>query len=408
MDKGAEIKRRAQAFLKNERWDAAIREYEKLVDGPEPDPYLHILIGDVHLKRGTTPAAVERYLRAVAAYQEAGLHKNAIALCKKIQRLKHDKAAVLTLLGELNALDGLVSEAAACFLAAADEDLHARSRETAIERLQKAVAVAPTHADCSRRLVELLIEANRKETAARELLRLAEALRMEGREDAVPFLVQRAKELDPRAELPSVEALPEEERSISEDLEPTHLRANGSGAAAATSRAAAQPLTAPAASGTVSVRDEAPQANGALVDPADILKEFKQQLEEQLSPDDARSHYDMAMAYMDMNLWGDAVMELAAASRDAGLRPKCCEMLGQCYLKQRLPEDARRILERGLETPDLEDECSLSMRYHLAHAQAELGERGEAEKLFEAVLNIRPDFMDARARLDALRLREAS
>jgi hypothetical protein len=83
-------------------------------------------------------------------------------------------------------------------------------------------------------------------------------------------------------------------------------------------------------------------------------------------------------------------------------------MLGQCYLKQGLPDDAERILSRGLETPGLTDESSLSLRYHLALAVHGLGRDEESRELLEQVVKVRPGFMDAAERLESLRQRRAS
>ena len=53
-------------------------------EGAEADPYVQVMIGDVHLRRGTQPQALEHYERAIRGYRESGLLKNAIALCKKM------------------------------------------------------------------------------------------------------------------------------------------------------------------------------------------------------------------------------------------------------------------------------------------------------------------------------------
>ncbi|HVP39909.1 MAG TPA: tetratricopeptide repeat protein [Candidatus Saccharimonadales bacterium] len=555
MERVADVKRRAQIYIQQGRWDEAIRAYEKLVQASDPDPYLHVLIGDVHLRRGDPASATASYQQAIGGYRETGLLKNAVAVAKKLLRCNQERREVLSLLAELNAQDGLSNDAAAYYAAAADEEVVAGRLEEAAVLLAKGVAVAPMHADCSNRLVDLCVDLGRPEAGARELLRLAEALRMAGHEDPVPFLLERARGLDPSAELPSVEpaarveAAAEGREALSdlrgalsgspaappaqqpkpaagrlEGLEstgPAAARTGGAeappaGASAVFDHAAAalaeaaraeqaqakaasqgpareagardeapaaavgepgpsapatasaapagdaaeapaapsapfapasgKPAAAPegpaqaqaepappepaaeepaagpaeprfaqpepparprATSRSVSVKDEVP-AGGALIDLSKILEEFKQGLEQQIGPDDAKSHYDMAMAYMEMNLLGDAVAELAAASHDPELRPKCCELLGQCYLRQGRPEEAERILRRGLETHSLGEEAGLSLRYHLALALELLGNDDEARELLEQVIQLRPDFMDAAQHLESVRLRRAS
>ncbi|MBI5835657.1 MAG: tetratricopeptide repeat protein [Candidatus Eisenbacteria bacterium] len=488
MERAADIKRQAQNFIKQGRWDEAIRAYERLAQASDPDPYLLVMIGDVHIRRGDTASALGSYTQAIEGYRAVGLLKNAVALGKKLLRYNQQKVQVLRLLGDLTAQDGLAGDAAAFYAAAAEEEVSTGHMDAAAEMLRRGVSVSPVHADCSNRLVDLYVSLDRPRDAAGELLRMAAALRMAGREEIVHYLLERARALDPEAELPSLEpvqggttdpalglrdalessgrpaaspqapAVPRVAGDRLSDLEGTS-RAKESPAApkevtpAAKSAAgqaqkegtpaakpaapsapktaaakakppeAAAPEAAPAAaeaafvepeapakrstSRSVSVRDEAPAA-GALIDLSKILDEFKQGLEQQIAPDDAKSHYDMAMAFMEMNLLGDAVAELAAASHDTEMRPRCCELLGQCYLRQGLPADAERILRRGLESPGLAEEALLSLRYHLSLALDELGQGEEAHELMAEVVRTRPDFMDAATHLEAFRLKRAS
>ena len=112
MDKAIEIKRRAQRCIQLGDLDGALSEYEKLVEAAQDaDPYNYVLLADLLFKKNEPGAASERYLHAVAAYEKAGLYKNAIAVCKKMARLQLSAPVVLKRLGALHALDGLGTEA---------------------------------------------------------------------------------------------------------------------------------------------------------------------------------------------------------------------------------------------------------------------------------------------------------
>ena len=127
MEKAIEIKRRAQRCVQNGDLDGALREYEKLVETPESDPYNFVLLADLLFKKGAQGQAAERYLHAVTAYEKAGLFKNAIAVCKKMGRLSLSQTQVLKQLANLHALDGLVSEASAYYQQFADQMLRANN-----------------------------------------------------------------------------------------------------------------------------------------------------------------------------------------------------------------------------------------------------------------------------------------
>ena len=86
MEKAIEIKRRAQRCVQNGDLDGALSEYEKLIASDDGDPYNYVLIADLLYKKSDQNNAGLKYLAAASAYEKAALYKNAIAVCKKIDR----------------------------------------------------------------------------------------------------------------------------------------------------------------------------------------------------------------------------------------------------------------------------------------------------------------------------------
>ena len=170
MEKAIEIKRRAQRCVQNGDLDGALREYEKLVETPESDPYNFVLLADLLFKKGTQGPAAERYLQAVTAYEKAGLYKNAIAVCKKMGRLSLAQTQVLKHLGNLHQLDGLVSEASVYFAQFADQMLRANNATEAAAAYRKAF-------DCGQENVRFLEQVADALLIEGESARAAEVLR---------------------------------------------------------------------------------------------------------------------------------------------------------------------------------------------------------------------------------------
>jgi tetratricopeptide (TPR) repeat protein len=138
LEKAIEIKRRAQRCVQNGDVDGALREYEKLVETPESDPYNFVLLADLLYKKGDQAHAAERYLSAVTAYEKAGLFKNAIAVCKKMSRLSLSPSLVLRQLADLHAKDGLASEASMYYAQYAEHMLRANHIAEAVAALRSA------------------------------------------------------------------------------------------------------------------------------------------------------------------------------------------------------------------------------------------------------------------------------
>lgn len=197
MEKAIEIKRRAQRCVQNGDLDGALREYEKLVETPESDPYNFVLLADLLFKKGEPALAAERYLNAVTAYEKASLFKNAIAVCKKMMRLSLSQATVLRHLAELHALDGLTSEASMYYSQYAEHQVRANQHTDAAQALRKAFDNGQENVKLLEQLSEVLLLEGENAQAAAALLEAAGHWSTRGQEAEARRCRQRAHQLDP-------------------------------------------------------------------------------------------------------------------------------------------------------------------------------------------------------------------
>jgi tetratricopeptide (TPR) repeat protein len=174
LEKAIEIKRRAQRCVQNGDVDGALREYEKLVDSPDTDPYNYVLLADLLHKKGDHARAGERYLNAVSAYELAGLFKNGIAVCKKMLRLSLSQGEVLRHLATLHARDGLTSEASGYFSQYAEYALRASRTAEAITALRSAFDHGQENVKLLERLSEVLLLEGHNQKAAEAMLEAAQ------------------------------------------------------------------------------------------------------------------------------------------------------------------------------------------------------------------------------------------
>jgi len=239
LEKAIEIKRRAQRCVQNGDLDGALREYEKLVESPDGDPYNFVLLADLLYKKGEQGKAAERYLSAVRSYQNAGLYKNAIAVCKKMSRLSLAQALVLRHLAELHALDGITSEASLYYAQYAEQMIRADNGKEAIDALRKAF----DHGQENVKLLEQLSEVLLLEG---ETARSAEAMREAARHWRTRGQTTDAKRCEARANL----------------IDPASAGANPA-VEAPEAPATAEPAAEPAASAPVAEPSEPPVAEPA-------------------------------------------------------------------------------------------------------------------------------------------------
>ena len=169
LDKAIEIKRRAQRCILNGDLDGALAEYEALAALENSDPYNFVLLADLTFKRGDQGKAAERYLQAADSYEKAGLYKNAIAVCKKMIRLKLSAPAVLKRLAGLHALDGLATESALYWMQYAEHLTQESRYKEAGESLRQAFDTCPENVRALEKLAEVQILDGDNTGAARAL-----------------------------------------------------------------------------------------------------------------------------------------------------------------------------------------------------------------------------------------------
>ena len=155
MEKAIEIKRRAQRFVQSGDIEAALAEYEKLARAEENEPYHSVVIADLLVKKGDSAAAANRYLSAVEGYEQSGLYKNGIAVCKKMARLGLVLGKVFKRLAELHALDGLATESGLYFLQHAEFAARAGDDAEAAVSLRLAFDASSENVIALERLAEI-------------------------------------------------------------------------------------------------------------------------------------------------------------------------------------------------------------------------------------------------------------
>ena len=110
--------------------------------------------------------------------------------------------------------------------------------------------------------------------------------------------------------------------------------------------------------------------------------------------DDYRSHYDLGMAYMEMDLLSEAIREYQVASKSPQFQVKCLEMIGLCFIRQNLPQLAIKQLGKGLSLIGDDSEESLGMKYNLGLAYEMVGDFAAARTQFEDVYVVDVTFRD--------------
>ena len=142
---------------------------------------------------------------------------------------------------------------------------------------------------------------------------------------------------------------------------------------------------------------------------SDVFNEFRADMGE-TSPEgeDLETHYNLGIAYREMGLLEEAISEFqkVAKANNTGrafrYAMQCCTLLGLAFMERGQPSIAAMWYERALETPGLDQETILALRYDLGVAQELAGDTSAARKSFSQVYGVNIDYRDVGERLAAL------
>ena len=149
---------------------------------------------------------------------------------------------------------------------------------------------------------------------------------------------------------------------------------------------------------------------------ADIFEEFRLAAEdEEGAPnEDYETHYNMGLAYKEMDLLDEAIREFQTAVTVAKAKDgtprflQCCNLLGHCFLQKGLPKAAVSWFKKGLEAPGHSEDEYQALRYELGAAFEQMGDIRHAIDTFSEVYSIDVSYRGVAEKLQDLQGKKAA
>ncbi|MBA2702868.1 MAG: tetratricopeptide repeat protein [Blastocatellia bacterium] len=116
----AKVLKAAEKFLSQGKINAAIKEYRQIIEHDAQDLTAVNMLGDLLARAGHKDEAISCFSRIAEHYREQEFRLKAIAMYRKIEKLKPRDPDTANKLGELYAAQGLIVDARAQFLIVAD------------------------------------------------------------------------------------------------------------------------------------------------------------------------------------------------------------------------------------------------------------------------------------------------
>jgi len=208
--------------------------------------------------------------------------------------------------------------------------------------------------------------------------------------------IEQAPVPEPRSARPSANGAPQKPRPVSEVV------------ASASIPASAPPPPPPAPASSVP-----PVTVEALNQLSEVFQEFRNEIGEEGADEneDLETHYNLGIAYREMGLLDEAIGEFQKVAKAVqkgkpfAYSMNCSTLLALSFAEKGEPKIAALWYQRALDTPGLDQEATLALRYDLAVSLEQAGESNAALDSFRQVYAMNIDYRDVADRIAVLQRR---
>lgn len=150
----AKVIKAAEKFLSQGKINAAIKEYRQIIKHDDSDLTTLNMLGDLLARAGEKEEAATCFLRIAEHYREQEFRLKAIAMYRKIEKLKPRDPVIAKELGDLYSAQGLIADARTQYLVVADAHTRAGRSKDTLDVLHRIADLDPQNTDIRLKLAE--------------------------------------------------------------------------------------------------------------------------------------------------------------------------------------------------------------------------------------------------------------
>lgn len=191
----AKVLKAAEKFLSQGKINAAIKEYRQIVDNDADDLTTLNMLGDLYVRSGKKDEAVKCFERIAEHYSTQEFNLKAIAMYKKIERIRTRDPIIAHKLAELYASEGLVHDARSQYLVVADHYTRTGENKKALDVLHKIADLDPNNTEIRLKLADGYLKESMRYEAAAAFVQAANRFHQTGVQDKALDAYSKALQL---------------------------------------------------------------------------------------------------------------------------------------------------------------------------------------------------------------------
>ena len=191
----AKVLKAAEKFLSQGKINAAIKEYRQIVDNDSDDLTTLNMLGDLYARAGKNEDAVKCFERIAEHYSSQEFNLKAIAMYKKIERLRPRDPVVALKLADLYANQGLVHDARAQYLVVVEAYSKSGDNKRSLDILHKIADLDPNNTEIRLKLADGYLKENMRRESAAAFVQAANRFHQTGAHDQALDAYNKALQL---------------------------------------------------------------------------------------------------------------------------------------------------------------------------------------------------------------------
>ena len=350
-------------------------DYLQLAKSEPDNPGVHMKIADLYMKSNRKDSAVNEYICAAEGYGKEELYQLAMSIYKTVLTIDPTLIPVYITLAELYERQGFIGDAAVTYEKLAHyylKDDNTQGVKDVVARMKKLDA---GNGAIRSRALRFLGSVEKAEAEARS---------------------QSTREMPVTEEdLLTVEA---------------HSQDTGHVRAAAVETASEDgnffDLGAHLNTGNELVLSEetiASSADASSLEVDTVFQGIRRNIEQSDKEEGYRLHYELGIAYQQMDRFDDAIEEFKKALSDADVKNDCFLRLCACFREKEMFKHAINAAKSGLKSRFISQSEFLGLNYELGLTYAEMGDEKKALGSFLEIAKIDANYRDTRKIIDAMK-----
>lgn len=135
---------------------------------------------------------------------------------------------------------------------------------------------------------------------------------------------------------------------------------------------------------------------------ADIVAEFRDNLEKKVKKDDFEGHYNLAIAFLEQGLFDEAIEESKIAAKSKKLAVDTYGIIAFCLRQKKESKEALKWLEKIQGLVEKGSPQYFALKYELASVYEDLAEKNKAIEAFREVLDWNSGYRDVKKKIKSL------